>query len=233
MGLRASLGLAFALVLAAGTKVMTIDTQNDEDSGLPRTYSGVRKDLDILPGAFLSLSIPWFGLALVDFPFSLVADTVILPITIPREAERAKALAEEARVDSERPSVVKPLAGEATVDTAHRLFTACANLLHAQDPRLSDCYSVDAKIEITGGESMSGADYKPLLRAGLARDASDGALVAWREPSFASDGERVRIGATRASSTSPTRLPVTLIVGPCPDGAWRILEEISPGLTRQ
>lgn len=233
MRARAWLGVALTLGLASGPGCMTIDTQNDEDYEGPRTYSGVRKDLTILPDAFLSLSIPWLGIALVDFPFSLVADTVILPVTIPREAERARKLAEEARVDSERPSLVKPEAGEATVATAHRLFTECANLLHAQDPRLADCYSIDAKVEITGAEPMRGAAYKQSLRADLARDANDGALVEWRDPSFASDGERVRIAAKRASSTSATRLPVVLIVGPCGDGAWRILEEISPGLTRQ
>lgn len=233
MRIRASVGVMLALALTSGPGCMTLDTQNDEGYDGPRTYSGVRKDLTILPDAFLNLSFPWMGIALVDFPFSFVADTVILPITIPREAERASKLAEEARVDTERPSVVKPADGEAPVDTAHRLFTECAKLLHAQDPHLADCYSVDAKIEITGGEPMTGADYKPELRAGLARDASDGALVDWREPSFASEGERVRIGAKRASSTSPTRLPVMLLVGPCSDGAWRIVEEISPGLTRQ
>jgi uncharacterized protein YceK len=226
-----SVALAFALAFASGC--MTIDTLNDEGYDGPRTYSGVRKDMAIFPDAFLSLSFPWMGITLVDFPFSLIADTVILPVTIPREAERQKGLADEARVDTERPGVLKAEPGESEVDTAHRLFTECAKLLHAQDPHFADCYSVDARVEITGSEPVSGADYKPALRKDLARDASEGALVDWREPSFASEGDRVRIAAKWASSLTPTRLPVVLIVGPCPDGAWRIVEEISPGLTRQ
>jgi uncharacterized protein YceK len=230
---RTRFAFALLLALAAAPGCMTIDTQNDEDYEGPRTYSGVRKDLGILPDAFLSLSIPWVGIALVDLPFSFVADTVILPWTMPREAERSGKVAEETQVATERPPVIQPIAGDASVATANRLYTECAKRLHEQDWRVGDCYSIDAKVEITGADPMRGADYKKVLRDGLARDASDGVLVEWREPSFASDGERVRISAKRASSSSATRLPVMLIVGPCGDGGWRILEEISPGLTRE
>jgi hypothetical protein len=106
-------------------------------------------------------------------------------------------------------------------------------LLHAQDPQLADCYSIGARIELGGAAAQSGADYKPALRAALARDASDGVLVEWRNPTFAPDGERVRISATRASSAVAARSPVTLVVGPCTDGGWRILEETGPGSSRE
>jgi uncharacterized protein YceK len=225
--------VALALALASSLGCMTIDTQLDEDYEGSRVYSGVRKDLSILPDAFLDLSIPWLGIALVDLPFSALADTVILPVTIPREAERSGKVAEESQVATERPPVIQPIPGDASVDTAHRLFTECAKRLHDQDPHFADCYSIDAKVEVVGADPVRGADYKQSLRGDLARDAHDGALVEWRDPTFASDGDKVRIAAKRASSTSPNRLPVVLVVGPCGDGGWRILEEISPGLTRQ
>ena len=231
--MRARRATALALLLAAAAGCMTIDTQTDEGYTGPRTYSGVRKDMGILPDALLSFAIPWVGISLVDLPFSFLADTVILPVTWPKESERQKKVAEEMQVATERPAVIQPIAGDAGVDTASRLFKECAKLLHDQNPHLGDCYSIDAKVEITGQDELRGAAYKPVLRSGLARDASDGILVEWRDPSFGSDGERVRIAAKRVTSSNPTRLPVVLIVGPCADGGWRILEEISPGLGRE
>jgi uncharacterized protein YceK len=212
---------------------MTIDTQTDEGYHGPRTYSGVRRDLSILPDAVLSFAIPWVGIALVDLPFSLVADTVILPVTIPAEAARKRQTAEEEQVATERPSLVTPEAGESLVSIANRLFNECARLLKEQSPRFADCYSIDAKVEIVGAEPMRGAEYKNSLRQALARDASDGVLVEWRAPTFAADGERVRVAATRASSEDAARVPVALVVGPCADGGWRIVEEVGPGFARK
>ncbi len=212
---------------------MTIDTQTDEGYHGSRIYSGVRRDLSILPDAVLSFAIPWVGIALVDLPFSLVADTVILPITIPAEAERNRQIADDEQVATERPSLVTPQGGESPVATANRLFGECARLLKDQNPRLADCYSIDAKVEIVGAEPMSGAQYKNALRQSLARAASDGVLVEWRGPTFASDGDRVRVAATRASSEDAARVPIALVVGPCPDGGWRILEEVGPGFARK
>jgi uncharacterized protein YceK len=233
VGTRVTRSVALLLALVAGSGCMTIDTQTDEGYEGPRTYSGVRRDLTILPDAFLSFAIPWVGIALVDLPFSFLADTVILPVTIPREAERARKHEEEARVDVERPSVVTPAAGEAPVATAHRLYTECAKLLKEQDSHFADCYSIDATVEIIGSQPMRGADYKIELRKALKRDASDFVLIEWRDPEFSADGERVRIAVKRAISEDATRIPVALVVGPGADGGWRILEEIGPGFTRK
>jgi uncharacterized protein YceK len=212
---------------------MTIDTQTDPGYEGPQVYSGVRKDGRMLTDTFLAFQIPWIGFTLVDLPFSFLADTVLLPVTLPRDRERARKLADESQVATERPSAIPAVAGEAPTATAVRLFTQCARLLHDQDPHLADCYSIDAKVEITGSEPMRGADYKQSLREALARDRSDSEIVEWRDPSYAADGERVRISAKRASSSNANRLPVSLVVGPGSDGGWRILEEIGPGLTRQ
>jgi hypothetical protein len=80
---------------------------------------------------------------------------------------------------------------------------------------------------------LSGAEYKPALRAAIASDVSQGHLVEWRTPTFSAEGGRVRIDATRASSTDPPRSPLTLVVGPCADGAWRIVSEESVGWGRR
>lgn len=225
--------LALAAALAAATGCMTLDTQMDAGYHGPQVYSGVRKDAAILVPNLQTMSLGWVAIALADFPFSFLADTVLLPVTLPRDAAAEQQQAEELEVATERPSLVKPVAGEAPEVTAQRLFDACASLLQDQDPHLADCYSIDARVELAGAEPQRGADYKPALRAALARDHSDGVLVEWRSPSFTVEGERVRIAATRATSAAAARKPVTFVVGPCADGGWRILEEVGPGMSRE
>ena len=223
-----ALRMCTLLALAASLGCMTIDTQRDVGYHGPRVYSGVRKDAQMFPDAFLNLS-GWALFVLVDFPFSAVADTVILPVTIPKDRVRDQEIAAETEVATERPSPIDPVAGEDALATAHRLFDECARRLHEQDPHFSDCYSVDADIEIAGGATLRGAEYKSAVRGALARDVAAGHLVEWRTPTFTADGARVRIDATRASSSAPPRSPVVLEVGPCADGAWRIVSESSVG----
>jgi len=210
---------------------MTMDTLRNPGYDGPRVYSGTRKNLHIWPNALIDFNLPFFLLSTVDFPLSLIGDTVMLPVTIPQDSERAAKDKEERRVDVERVAAISPREGESAAATAHRLFTACAKLLHEKDPHFADCYSIGAKVEITGSDPVTGAEYKPELRDGLERWRSAGETLEWRDPSFAEDGGRVRISVKRAVSTNGTRLPVSLIVGPSSDGGWRILEEIGPGLT--
>ena len=224
---RALLALVAAL---AASGCMTIDTQMDASYDGPNVYSGTRKNLHTWPNALIDFNLPMFLLSTVDFPLSLVADTVMLPATIPKDTVRDAKNTEDTRVDVEHVAAIQPHPGEEKVATAHRLFSECARRLHDADPHLADCYSIDAQIEITGSETLRGADYKPKLRDQLARWKSSGDTVEWRDPSFAEDGERVRISAKRAVSTNGRRLPVSLMVGPGADGAWRIEEEIGPGL---
>jgi uncharacterized protein YceK len=229
----ARLALALVAALAGAPACMTLDTQTDADYEGPQVYSGVRKDGKILTDPFMALQIPWMVIALADSPFSFLADTALLPVTIPRDAAAEQKRAKELEVETERPSPVKPVADEAPAATAQRLFETCESLLKDHDPHLSDCYSIDARVDVASAAPQSGAQYKPALRAALARDRTEGVLVEWRNPTFTADGERVRIEATRATSAAGTRSPVTLVVGPCADGGWRILEETGPGLSRE
>jgi uncharacterized protein YceK len=225
-----ALRLGAALALAGALGCMTIDSQRDPGYQGPAVYSGVHKDMALLAST-RSMGEILFALsfAAVDLPFSAVADTVLLPVTIPKDRRREQDQAAETQTGSERPSPIEPIPGEDALATARRLFLTCAQLLHAQDSHLADCYSVDADVEINGGSPLRGSEYKQALRVGMARDLAAGQLVEWREPSFSADGARVRIDATRASSSEPSRSPLVLYVAPCADGAWRIVAETSIG----
>lgn len=220
---------AIALLALTTSACMTIDTQTNKGYHGPLVYSGTRFDASTLGESFINLSIGGMMFALVDIPFSFLLDTVLLPVTIPRDSARSEKQAEEAQVTSERPSPVQPLADEAPLATAQRLFTACEKLLSHRDPHLADCYSIDAQIELEGQPPLRGAEYKPLLRAGLERAVSAYQSLDWRDPAYAVEGERVRITAVRGSSTDPARTPLVLVVGAGSDGSWRIVQEQSIG----
>jgi len=220
---------AAAALLVAASGCMTVDTQLDKGYKGPRVYSGVRKDLRLMGPAFLRLNFGWVLITLFDFPFSLVADTLILPVTIPRDLDRSRVEEEHERVDTERPALVSPDAGEALADTAKRLFEACRTLLHKQSPDLADCYSIDAAIAITGAQPLRGAAYKLEVREAIDHNRDDGIFVDWRDPVFEPEGERVRVHATRRSSREPPETPIVLVLGAGSDGGWRIVEETSVG----
>ena len=68
------------VLLLAGC--MTIMTRQEPDLS-PRVYGGTTIDLKCV----VSLeALPWNGLCLLDLPFSLVADTLLLPLTIPEQS---------------------------------------------------------------------------------------------------------------------------------------------------
>ncbi|HXZ86417.1 MAG TPA: YceK/YidQ family lipoprotein [Myxococcota bacterium] len=231
-----ALRAAAVLALGASLGCMTIDTRRDPSYHGPWVYSGVRKDGALLDsvhepnlGQEVGALLFWSTFLAMDAPFSFLADTALLPITIPEDRKLDADKAREAQVNSERPSPIEPTPGEDALATARRLFATCAELLHDQDPHLSDCYSIDAQVELAGGGSLRGSEYKQAVRAGIERNASAGRYVEWRNPTFSADGERVRIDATRASSVDPPRTAITLVVGPCADGGWRIVSETSIG----
>ncbi len=221
--------LVAGLALVATSGCMTLDTQLNPAYDGPQIYSGTRKDLEIFGPAFLNLSIGWMLIVLVDLPFSFVADTVLLPVTIPRESRRAEARAEELQVETNRPALASVRAGEAAVDGARRLFDACRDRLRRQEISLADCYAVDARIAPVGGAPLSGAQYKLVLRAALQRHRATGVFVDWRDAKLAAEGERVRVRATRRSSGEPAESPLELVIAAGPDGGWRIVEETSVG----
>jgi uncharacterized protein YceK len=222
--------LAFVLAfLLCAPGCMSIDTQLNRGYEGAYVYSGVRKDFEIMGPAFLKLSFGWVFITLFDLPFSLVADTLLLPVSIPRDSERAKAVAERTQVQSDRPALVHAKTGEVPADTARRLFDTCRDLLRHQDAQLADCYAIDASISVVDTQSLRGSDYKLVLREAIARDQEDGIFIDWREPVFEPEGERVRVRATRRSTREPAESALELVVGPDADAGWRIVEETSVG----
>ena len=218
--------LAFVI---ATSGCMSLDTQLSRGYEGPYLYSGVRKDLEIMGPAFLHLSFGWVVITLFDLPFSLVADTLLLPVSIGRDSERSKAIEEKTQVRSDRPALVHAKAGEAPADTARRLFDACRERLRRQDDEIADCYSVDASITIVGGTAIRGSEHKVTIREAIALHQQEGISVDWRDPVFEPDGERVRIRATRRSSRAADASDLVLVVAPGPDAGWRIVEETSVG----
>lgn len=208
---------------------MSLDTQLDAGYKGPYVYSGVRKDLGIMGPAFLHLSFGWVMITLFDLPFSLVSDTLLLPVSLSRDAKRDQEIHETTQIERDRPALVTAKPAEAPADTAKRLFDACRERMRRQEDQLSDCWAVDASIRVDGAPAQSGSAWKLVVRDALARDREAGIFVDWRDPVFTPEGERVRVQATRRSTREPAESPLVLVVGPGADGGWRILEESSVG----
>ena len=220
-----------ALALAC-SGCMTLDTMNDRGFRGPWAYSGARADLRMISSTFLSLSWPLTIFFLVDLPFSAVADTFLLPVTLPRERRRLAELEEVQRVDVEQPALVRPEPGEPPEETAERLLERCRALSRALAEELLHCYSLDARIALRlasepagAARRLTGAQYKLELRDALEQLRYLGDSIDWVEPEFEREGDAVRVIATRTSANSPATYPQRLLVGPCADGGWRILEE--------
>lgn len=228
MGSIRPLALLLALLLCT-PGCMSLDTQLNRGYEGPYVYSGVRKDFEIMGPAFLKLSFGWVLITLFDLPFSLVADTVLLPVSIPRDSERAQRVAERTQVESDRPALVHAKAGEAPADTARRLFEECRALIRRQDADFTDCYSIDASISLAGAQPMRGAEYKSILREAISLDQKEEIFIDWRDPVFEPEALRVRVRATRRSTREPTESALELVIGAGSDGGFRILEETSVG----
>jgi uncharacterized protein YceK len=223
--IRPRLLVATLALLLCASGCMTVDTQLDKGYKGPRVYSGVRKDLRLMGPAFLNLSFGWVVITLFDLPFSLVADTLLLPVTIPRDLDRSKVEKEQARVDSERPALVHANAGEAPADTARRLVERAARCC-AVNRRSSRLLSIDA---VVGAAPLSAERLQVALREAIERHRATGTFVDWRDASFAAEGERVHVRATRRSTGEPAESALELVLAAGPDGGWRIVEESSVG----
>ncbi len=115
-----------ALLVVFLSGCMTITTREDTDDAWPRVYSGTLMDLAVIgmpvlvatgevdPGGLMALQFLW--IAVLDLPFSFVADTLLLPITIPEQIALNRKPEEEALsadLDTDRWEWVR--VGEATI----------------------------------------------------------------------------------------------------------------------
>ena len=83
--------VAAALLSGCGT-IHTLSSNSQEPPRLRRhVYSGVRLDCEVITGPPCSFMRPTDkALAVLDFPFCLVADTLCLPYTIPKAIKNRK-----------------------------------------------------------------------------------------------------------------------------------------------
>lgn len=120
--------------------------------------------------------------------------------------------------------------------SAEALFSRYVDLEHAFDPALVDLYAPGAHIQrrvIVPGrpprvDTWGGAQYKELLRTGLAKAKKTGKdLNFYTAVTYLGEGNRVRIKARRYAQLENVVTPVEILVGPDLSGSWRIFEELS------
>ena len=206
---------------------MTLDTRNNAGYQGPRTYSGVRADLGLVKGGFLSLNIPAMLLFLADVPLCLVADTALLPLTLREERERQAARALTQSFEREAAGLVRPLAAAPPEENARRLIKACGSYLAQLDPTAAHCFSIDARVHREGGTTQTGRSYKIELAARLDELRQNGGFLAYRDARFVLVDEGVQVEAVFVSSIVE-RAPVRLLVAPGADGDWRVIEAWLP-----
>ena len=195
------------LVLLLATGCMTLDSRGDASYHGPRTYSGVRQDAAQV-GTFFSQLNPLFVLFIADMPFSLLADTLLLPLTIPEERARQAELAEALTRPS--PPVIEALPDESPEEAARRLFEECTRRLENLLDSLTDCYGAGARAE---------------LRDALARLRASGDILSYRKARYAREGDAVRVEAVRVSAQSAQTQPTSFLIGRDEAGDWRIVEQ--------
>jgi len=222
------------LVACGATGCMTVDTRVGKAYKGPPTYSGTRTSLAGIASSFYRFDIQGLIFFGSDLPASFLADTLILPVTIPEQFSYSDQVAEAIQVERDVPSVISPPAGETTLKTGQRFWDKCVALTAEMRNRLPDCYAVDAKVVVPDGSGgtreLKGAEYKERLREILPELRNTTRSVTYIEPKFEVEGDRVKIQAKRADSSALERTTVSFVVGPGADGEWRILEQVGEGL---
>ena len=120
-------------------------------------------------------------------------------------------------------------------DAARQLFEQYVALGHAYDPAIADLYADDAFIKnkrtYPTGEvrelTMPAGKYKALIRQAMPLAKARGDRNTFSDVSYAPEGSRVRIRASRFSELKKYTSPITLLVGPSANGQWLIYEEVS------
>jgi uncharacterized protein YceK len=225
--------LAISLCTALASGCMTFDTRTNPGYSGPPLYSGARTAAGNAGQAFTAFNLPFFAFFVIDIGLSTGADTLLLPLTAFEQAKWSEARERRQRIDVEQPSLVTPAAHEDPLRTARRLFKACENLARNLNPTYTDCYTVDATIEIKDEDgdvrTLNGTQYKEEIRQVINARRGGTRFVRLLEPQFSVEGDRVRVRAVREDSGVQERVPIEFVFGAGSDGGWRILEEKSPG----
>ena len=223
----------FAALISSGC--MTVDTRTGGGAYKgPPTYSGTRVSLNGIASSFYAFDLNGLAFFGIDLPASLIADTLLLPITIPEQLSYSEQVAEARQVEHDVPSVIDPPEGESTLKTGERFWDKCVSLTSEARNLLPNCYAVDARVVMPDGaggtREFKGSEYKAHLRELMPQLRNTTRTVTFIEPKFEVEGSNVRIKAMRADSSQRERTPMTFLVGPGADGEWRILEQVGEGL---
>ena len=125
--------------------------------------------------------------------------------------------------------------GDTPQEDAKKLFDRYVDSERTFDPAVADLYSDDAKIQnkrtypdgSTRVSTMPAPKYKELIRQAMPLAKERGDTNTWSEVKYVTEGQKVRITATRFSNLKKYSSPVSLLVGPSSEGKWLIFEELS------
>lgn len=118
--------------------------------------------------------------------------------------------------------------------SAEALFAEYQRRAADFDPAVADLYCETATIRNTrtypDGQQrvleLPAVKYKELVRAAMPAARARGDKSKYSEVAYTQEGDNVRITAMRYSELKQYSSPLSLLVGPCNDGDWAVLEEL-------
>ena len=118
---------------------------------------------------------------------------------------------------------------------AEQIWNRYVALEAAFDPAVADLYADDAVIRARRvyptGEvreaTIPAAQYKTLIRQAIPLAKAKNDISRYSGCTYTAAGPRVRIACARFSTLKNYTSPLSLVVGPGPDGRWLIFEESS------
>ena len=121
---------------------------------------------------------------------------------------------------------------------AEALFNDYSSLERSYDPTVADLYCDSALIRnvrtFPDGQKrtleLPATKYKELIRIAMPLAKAKSDYSTYSGVAYASEGNNVRITATRYSNMKKYSSPMSLLVGACNGGAWAILEELSESI---
>jgi hypothetical protein len=127
------------------------------------------------------------------------------------------------------------LTTETSHENARECFERYVALEAACDPAVADLYADDAKIQNTrvspDGQkrvtTMAALAYKEQIRQTMPAAKPRGDISKYSELNLTKEGDKVRVTAIRFSELKRYSAPLSMLVGPDGNGAWRIYEEVS------
>jgi hypothetical protein len=131
--------------------------------------------------------------------------------------------------------VAAALTTETSHEDAMKCFERYVALEAAFDPSVADLYADDARIQNTNvspdGQkrvtTMAAPAYKEQIRQTMPAAKPRGDISKYSDLNLTKEGDKVRVTAIRFSERKRYSAPLSMLLGPDGNGAWRIYEELS------